>query len=101
MDITPDLWVMRDPPISIEEWRAFVASRTDFESVGEVHGVTSAGQPVTLPESAFHWWLGHSDGQPVPVSYTPNGVHFSSGDLESRALADHLAAIVGGVVHEG
>ena len=101
MERPRDYWIQREPAISDAEWATFVSSRADFRGPTEAVARTAGGAPLRISKSGFYWWLGHSSGEPFPVSLSEGGVHFASVDAEVLTFIRTVAARLGGDVVEG
>ena len=90
-------WINRVPPISREEWRAFMASRSDLKFPNEVFGDVPEGGAVkpNLPE--FAWWAGRI---PVKVLFSANGIFIEEGGAETATFALECAANFGATAQE-
>jgi hypothetical protein len=100
MTFPHDFWVLRDSPISLEEWMAVVAARGDIQLAAPFVGRTPGGQVIEFGGPSLFQWQRQSDGEALIVSYSEDGVHITEGDNEARMLADDLAARLGGWVRE-
>ncbi len=94
------LWVMRQPPVSEEEWTSFLSTRDDFLVTDQLLGGDPSDGIVRLSSSGVYWWTGHSSVDDIPVVYTDLAIQIPTTDNESRALAEVMAERFDGFVHE-
>jgi hypothetical protein len=90
-------WISREPSISKEEWRAFVANRADLSLPNEAFGEMPDGAAAkpNLPE--FAWWSGR---MPVKVLFSASGIFIEDGGADVAAFALECAAQLGGTAQE-
>ncbi len=94
----PEIFIIRDQPIALEEWKALISHLAEWDLPEIVHCVTLDGKEISSPGKGFAWWNGHSSGQPVPFDFADGRIRLTEPDHETVTQASKIASLLNATV---